>query len=162
MSKEIKFRAWDYVREEILPITSMDWNAWWVSCEPILEGKVTPLEYGERNSFRNEGTDRHILMQYTGLKDKHGKEIYEGDILKQTYQAQSGHVYDGTDMSFCGHHIGEVVVIASKGVCLKKPLFYSEETDETSTSNQYKSVAGYRCEVIGNIYKNPELLEVAK
>lgn len=94
--------------------------------------------------------------QFTGLCDKNGKEIYEGDILRQVYRAEAGS-YDDR-ISFEGHHIGSVVITASKGVCMKNPLCYSVETDETNRSNQYKGVSGYRCQVIGNIYENPVLL----
>ena len=78
---KIEFRAWDREKERMLPVTSMDWSAWWVSCEPILEGEVPPLEYGERNSFANEPADRHILMQYTGFKDREKIKIFESDVL---------------------------------------------------------------------------------
>ena len=77
------------------------------------------------------GTDNYILMQCTGLKDKHGKLIYEGDILdlQHEYDEQSGFVVgdsaDGffDDVSYLG--------------CFNQP----------------------EIEIIGNIYENPELLD---
>jgi hypothetical protein len=61
--REIKFRAWDKEKKRMLPVTLMEFNQWWVSCMPISESNGNVLEYGERNSFRNEEADRHILMQ---------------------------------------------------------------------------------------------------
>lgn len=95
--------------------------------------------------------------QFTGSKDKLGTEIYENHIVKQTYHKVAG-PYDDEE-TFSGHHIGKVVITSSKGVCMKNPLNYSDEADEVTISKQYKSVSGRRCEVIGDIHSNPELLE---
>lgn len=152
----IKFRAWDPDREKMMYPMVLNW--WQDEGTPAFKSEFVDCE------APHECTSKYLyeveMMQYTGLRDKNGKEIYEGDILRQVYRAETGS-YDDR-MSFEGHHIGSVVITASKGVCMKNPLCYSIETDETNRSNQYKGVAGYRCEVIGNIYENPELLEVSK
>lgn len=63
--REIKFRAWHKKLKQVL--TDKDWHHY----GPVLVG-------GKIES------DDHEIMQYTGLKDKLGKEIYEGDILEAT------------------------------------------------------------------------------
>ncbi|EJL29972.1 YopX family protein [Brevibacillus sp. BC25] len=138
--REIKFRVWD----------------------GVLQYMIYSEESRSISSFFAdvEGKEKMNVMQFTGLRDKNGKEIFEGDILKQNYRAETGS-YDDR-ISYEGHHIGPVIITASKGVCMKNPLCYSVETDEINRSRQYKNVASYRCEIIGNKFSNPELLEVGK
>jgi uncharacterized phage protein (TIGR01671 family) len=80
-----------------------------------------------------EGT---VFMQYTGLKDKNGKEIYEGDIV--IYQ-----MLEGTIIHDVTEYIEEVHFVDGSFDVDGAPLYVVSEG----------------CEVIGNIYENPELLQ---
>lgn len=84
-----------------------------------------------------------MLMQYTGLKDKNGIEMYEGDILKTNKRVGA---VEWKDLEACytmTYRDGRVTVYRTLS---------ADEGDETGYYCSW-------CEVIGNIYENPELLE---
>lgn len=86
------------------------------------------------------------LMQYTGLKDKNGVEIYEGDIIKAKHddgRYDTGEVVYGSKGAFC-------LYLPEVATGIKKPLL-----------NYIHGImlAEHDFEVIGNIYENPELLK---
>lgn len=110
--REIKFRAWDKeIRDIFVP-----------TCVPLFE----PSKY--------------ILMQYTGLKDKNGVGIYEGDIV-QNLRGKKNKVYWEQDI--LAWNCETFSVNGRKGYLMLSDL------DSVAT-----------LEVIGNIYEHPHLLEV--
>ena len=134
--KEIRFRAWekDYKYMNYKVMVGNVWdeeNYQWVAPEKV----GYECEPGWKHFDENSNIE---LMQYTGLKDKNGTEIYEGDILR-------------CDPDTANEDVKVVEYVASEydGVGFK-PLI-----DQYYDNGCLYSVY----EVIGNIYENPELLE---
>lgn len=129
--REIKFRAWDKIGKRMLPDSeiSRDTDGGWFIWD----------------EDDNSQDDNFELMQYTGLKDKNGKEIYEGDIIykddKQTWTVEYA-------------LFGEPMF----GVFNQLNSCRDIEVDEFGA--YFIAVEDIiRIEVIGNIYENPELLD---
>ena len=123
--REIKFRVWDKLRKEYL-------SGGTVSIE-IHKGK-NPVNKIILDRTLDNYKDRFILEQYTGLKDKNGKEIYEGDILKDV---DNGFYFIGFEKgSFAGKY------------------FNQERFLSLAVFDWFKND-----KVIGNIHENPELTE---
>ncbi|MFR2887928.1 MAG: YopX family protein [Clostridium butyricum] len=125
--KEIKFRAWSK-EEGMINVARLD-----IADGSLYKRLITGKAYDYWNDV--------ILMQYTGLKDKNGTEIYEGDIVKYTSELENG-------------------IFEVKYGCCRFYGLWIEATFMDITTDLFYLGCSNELEVIGNIYKNPELLEV--
>lgn len=127
----IKLKAWDIHKKKFIP------NDVWTLCNnPV--GRETAVmtqdweDYKEGEHFYPEF---QTIVLYTGLHDKNGKEIYEGDIVK-----------------FGTHWVGDYTVKEHVEV-----IEYEAPGFNDSLQVGFHDTPPW-CEVIGNIYENPELL----
>ncbi len=122
--REIKFRAWDKKFSKMV-------------------NDITLINsYDKLDRFHNTVSSHDLIFQqYTGLKDKSGKEIYEGDILelKDEFIIEIKEMFEG---HFTWREIDE------------------EYSGKIGNCGIFPFDCNYKpCEVIGNIYKNPELIK---
>nr|DAT03180.1 MAG TPA: YopX protein [Caudoviricetes sp.] len=126
--REIKFRAWVKDRKAIFEVISIDY----------VSKKVTYIveRTGHLLNIRHDKFNDVELMQYTGIKDKDNKKIYEGDILFESF----GEKY-------------YKVIFENGG-------FRAEfEGDFDEYSFDLIDVVAQGCEIVGNIYENSELIK---
>ena len=120
--RELKFRAWHKQEKKIL----------------LPSDNIGVVIFG----FNIVIDKKYIMMQYIGLKDKNGKEIYEGDIFK--YNHHKGYNFETFIGSIFRHDT------LPKHITKPRNLFDADEIEV--------DVLPY-LEVIGNIHENPELLK---
>ena len=156
--REIKFRAavmdYDYNEEKHVFLEMIYFKDMEVLCSGnFIKGELEEYRLQWENkrgrihddyacTINKEPQDtKLIVMQYTGLKDKHGKEIYDGDIVTITYiecrrckyiESETGLIAWSTDNACWGLKVGD--------------------------DKEYYPIGWEDSEIIGNIYENPELL----
>ena len=135
--REIKFRAWK--------VNWMDNDPTSPQGDMLVNIPIEAVTLGQNLDFQGSSLQ---FMQYTGLKDKNGKEIYEGDVLRFTEVDEDSAL--GSETTYVTEvkwidDLAQWRVVFPAGrrtelhCVLQIPYFYDQE-------------------VIGNIYENPELL----
>lgn len=128
MNRDIKFRGFDSVNKVMLPVESINFREGYISLNEGDNSVTDTLEMIE-------------LIRYTGVKDRNGKEIYEGDIVSfyndEEYKLKSTNA---------------LVIYDSGAFMLEHKKLGKEYLGEMDIENMC-------IKIVGNIYDNPELLE---
>ena len=133
-----KFRAWHIHKQIMCEVIGIDFEQEIVTLD---------LETDDDEYFWVE-TDWSFsdveIMQYTGCRDKNGIEIYEGDVIKDKYDK----------IWLVQYYVGAFVITN------KIP----DSDGQTSTYSHFSNLSNHHFyfEVIGNMWNNPELLEVVE
>src|SRR5690606_31224652 len=142
MNREIRFRIWDTVLKTMMP----DFDNWidfhgnyWTTPDERWDTKNTEIVRGHN----------YILMQFTGLTDKNGKEIYEGDIV-------NFHSFLFAGYSDAGSPDGPDEVFED----MIGPVTFYEGSFGVDIGFGHVPLSAHDdIEVIGDIYRNPELIK---
>lgn len=127
MNREIKFRVWNG-HEMVYDVMVGKFGAFYVNPGDKQDG-LDPKDAASLSRFTTKYHENIPVMEYTGLEDRNGKQIYEGDIIK----------YWGGIAPVVQHENG----------------FYIQYSASDFYSLQYE---GGKTEIIGNIYKNYKML----
>lgn len=130
--REIKFRAWDKTESEWIDIKYLRFefnDFWYLQEQDEYENEIDPPYFSGDEDFE--------LMQYTGLKDKNGVDIYEGDVVE---------------------YAGKRYLVEWEDYMFNLKGFYEPYLDIPYSAFSEE----LEFEVVGNAYEHPHLLEVSE
>ena len=131
-----KYRAWDIEFEKMVQVNTL-----------FLDEQTLKVTY-ENGGVAKDDINYYVLMQSTGLKDKNGKEIFEGDLITETGVFNSTVKY------------GSWIYEEDFGAKAKSVGFYLDKSyeDHTWYENFNYDYISKNCEVVGNIYENKNMI----
>ena len=144
MKRELKFRCWSNERKEFVE---------WYNTDPMIQCSTGDVYCWERTTKPDgtpgaddlvSGLTEVILQQFTGLKDKNGTDIYEGDILHEKMTDETA--AQGGESS-----LNVVRFVSGSFMVECEPLWNYTYSATPDTVEDF--------EVVGNIFENPELLK---
>jgi len=130
--REIKFKAWDKQKKV--------WTNW-----KCYDNMFYFMDKYIGTWLRDDRFERFLLIQYTGLNDKHDKEIYEGDVVTANW-----YDYDEPSSTITG------VIEFSEGWMA---YWIADYEGKVFSEINGKGAYAWDIEVIGNIHDNPELVD---
>ena len=131
--REIKFRCWSILDKKYVDCYEMDMN-----------GKYVHVACGDQLYYTNSGDESEfILEQYTGLKDKNNKEIYEGDIIMWLAERRKYLVYFNNDLA--SYSVKLLDTYACENYLFDWDFWESDDK-----------------EIIGNVWENSDLIKIPK
>lgn len=143
--REHKFKVWDKKNEEWIELTGDTFLA-------FCDGKFEVIDGNEHYATTLDNVE---IVKYTGLKDKDGTEIYEGYIVEINNHKYRIH-----------YEIGSFMLVRCSDETDMYEQFENCWNDDVYPLSQFywendcEENVIYECKVIGNIFENPELLEV--
>lgn len=135
MSREIKFMAWDKERKEMFQVLDLHLSD--------LNGRKPGADINNGYISTSVRFNEIVLMQYTGLNDKNGNEIYEDEIIE----------FDDTEI---GGYAGIGRVFYCTDLCMVSAPGYYVELPNGSVLQNFPS----NNEVVGNFLEDPEMMEL--
>lgn len=129
MKRELKFRAWHTEQKRMFEVYG-------IGKDFVTENTLDGVDHGH-NAFCDDDMNFIEIMQYTELKDKNGKEIYEGDIVFAKHWTPSHFVIKYIEGGFCG---------TFKGARIPTDI------------NLFYDSSGCAIQLVGNIFEHPELI----
>ena len=128
-------------------------QTYWIAGHEMLYDTNNDLEFRDKENYwitdlsdAINQPERYKVRQYTGLKDKNGTEIYDGDYIRYSMRTINGSIYTHVCRVF-QHESGTWRIEG-----------YHEDNHSYETKGTVYA-AHLICEVIGNIYENPELVK---